>query len=128
MPRRRPWAGSQACGSSNPPSVNINTLKNEIRSVTKKEATIIIFKSYLTVGRAIVLEPALAAQLQLDVAHATHAARLFTVDTTDPSLVAGRVGMRCAPSSLVDGARPLEEGLGLGVPSLLAQQVGEIMQ
>ena len=34
-------------------------------------------KSYLAVGRAIVLELALAAQLQLDVANAAHGARLF---------------------------------------------------
>jgi hypothetical protein len=41
--------------------------------------------SHLAVGRAIVLEVALTAQHQLDVAHvhSTHAARLFAVDLTD---------------------------------------------
>ena len=53
--------------------------------------------SHLAVGRAIVLELALATQLQLDVAHATHAARLFAVNLADASFGGGRVGMRLAP-------------------------------
>ena len=84
--------------------------------------------THLAVGRAIVLEVALATQHQLDVAHAAHAARLFTVDLTDAGFIGDSVGMRRAPLVFIDVARPLEEGLGLGVFSLLTQHVGQIVQ
>ena len=84
--------------------------------------------THLAVGRAIVLEVALATQHQLDVAHAAHAARLFAVDLTDTGLVVDSVMMRRAPLVFIDGARPLEEGLGLGVLPLLAQHVSQIVQ
>ena len=66
-------------------------------------------------GRAIILERALATQLQLDVAYATHVTRLNAVEAANVGFDGGRVGMRLAMRSLVDGTRPPQEGLGLGV-------------
>ncbi len=84
--------------------------------------------AHLAVGRAIVLEVALAAQHQLDVAHATHAARLFAVDLADASLVDDSAGMVHAKLVLINAARPLEVGLCLGVLASEAQQIGQIAQ
>ncbi len=76
----------------------------------------------------MILERALATQLQLDVAYATHVTRLNAVDVANVGFDGGRVGKRLATRGLVDGVRPPQEGLGLGVFSYLAHQVGEIVQ
>jgi hypothetical protein len=71
-------------------------------------------KSRLAFGRAIILERALATQLQLDVAYATHVTRLNAVDAANVGFDGGRVGMRLATR-------------GLGMFSFMAHQVGEIV-
>ncbi len=81
-------------------------------------------KSHLALGREIILERALATKL-LDFAYTTHVTRLNAADTANVGFDGGCVGMRLAMLGLVDGTRPPQEVLGLGMFSLLAHQVGE---
>jgi hypothetical protein len=122
-----PRAGTRACVCSNPTTVKSEKYKHNtwITSTGEKTRRPRTIAPHLAVGRAIVLEFALAAQHQLDIAHAAHATRLFAVDLTDTGFAIDGVGMRRAPCVFIDGARPLEEGRGLGVFSLLTQHVGQ---
>ena len=92
-----PRACNRVCGSSNPSSEVKKNIKRIEGEPSKQSAIRLqkrsIINAHLAVGRAIVLEVALAAQHQFDVAHAAHAARLFAMDLADASLVADGVGM-----------------------------------
>ena len=84
--------------------------------------------SHLVFGRAIILERALVTQLQLDVKYTEHDASFIAADAAIGGFDGGRMGMQRTMRGLVDGTRPPQEVLDLGVFSLLAHQVGEFVQ